>query len=371
MSTKRTIAHTSRTLLALTFIFSGVVKAIDPLGTVYKIEDYLKAFATMFGDGFMNLMPMASTAAACLILVECVLGVTMLLDIRTDWTSWIALLFYLVMTPLTLWIALTNPVSDCGCFGDAVVLTNWQTFFKNVVLLALVILLLCTKDSLHTYWKWTQALSITAGTIIAVLVLMGWTQRHLPLIDFRPYKIGNNIPELMEGGKAAVYDYLFIYEKDGVQQEFKADEVPSKEDGWQYVDRKETLVEEGVEAPIHDFELTRLEDGEDVTEDILGSSEPVTLIVMYDLRKSDKSLSHKVFSLIAADPAHTYLLTGSGSEDIDQWLEKAYNDETRMMAEQVICTADPVMLKTIVRANPGVMVVKDGTIIDKYNLRNR
>ena len=373
MQTKRVIAHVSRTLLAATFIFSGAVKAIDPLGTVYKIEDYLKAFATMFGDGFMGLLPMASTAAACLILVECVLGVTMLLDIRTEWTSWIALLFYLVMTPLTLWIALTNPVSDCGCFGDAVVLTNWQTFWKNVVLLSLVIMLLCTKSSLHTYWKGVYELSIVAATVIGVLVLMSWTQRHLPLMDFRPYKIGNNIPELMEGGKPAVYDYVFVYEKDGIEQEFRTDNLPSKEEGWRYVDPRDILVEEGIEAPIHDFELTRLEDGEDVTEDILSSAKPVTLIVMYDIMKSDPGLIDKMMSLILADPDHTYILTGSGSEAIEQWLSQSYVTESSHLGEieRAFCTADPVMLKTIVRANPGVMVVKEGVIIDKYNLRNR
>ena len=120
------IGSTARTLLALTFLFSGFVKAVDPLGTVYKIEDYLKAFGGLFTD----LLPLAGTAAVCLIAVEFVLGFCMLFNVRTNWTSWLSLAFYLVMTPLTLWIALTNPVTDCGCFGDALVLTNWQTFWK-------------------------------------------------------------------------------------------------------------------------------------------------------------------------------------------------------------------------------------------------
>ena len=366
-------AHGSRLIIAAVFLFSGFVKAVDPLGTVYKIEDYLKAFATMSGDWVMSLLPLATTAAACLILVECVLGVLLLFDVRTGWTSWLALLFYLVMTPLTLWIALTNPVSDCGCFGDAVVLTNWQTFWKNIVLLALVITLLCTKNRLHTHWSRRAELSFLAGTVIAVLALMGWTQTHLPLIDFRPYKIGNNIPELMEGGKPDVYDYVFIYEKDGVQQEFTADRTPSKEEGWTYIDRKDILVEKGVEAPIHDFELTRLEDGEDITDDILSSAEPVTLIVMYDIRKSDKTLTRKILDLVRANTGKVYILTGSGSEDIGEWLSQPSVTRSDILpqVEQAVCTADPVMLKTIVRANPGVMVVQNGIITDKYNLQNR
>ena len=145
----RIIAIIARTLLGATFIFSGVVKAIDPLGTTYKIEDYLKAF----GGFFTDLLPLAEPAAFTLIAVEFVLGVCLFLNIRTNWTSWLSLAFYCVMTPLTLYIALTNPVSDCGCFGDALVLTNWQTFWKNVVLVSLVIILLCTKKSLHQTWE--------------------------------------------------------------------------------------------------------------------------------------------------------------------------------------------------------------------------
>ena len=142
--TKHIIGSVARTLLAVTFLFSGFVKAVDPLGTVYKIEDYLKAF----GGFFTDLLPLAGAAAVCLILVEWLLGVCMLCNIRTQWISWIALVFYLFMTPLTLWIALTNPVSDCGCFGDALVLTNWQTFWKNVVFLSLVIVLLCCRKAI-------------------------------------------------------------------------------------------------------------------------------------------------------------------------------------------------------------------------------
>ena len=123
---KALIAGISRTLLGMVFVFSGAVKAIDPLGTVYKIEDYLKAF----GGFFIDFLPLAEIAAWSLIILELLLGICMLLNVRTNWTSWISFLFYCVMTPLTLYIALTNPVSDCGCFGDAVVLTNWQTFWK-------------------------------------------------------------------------------------------------------------------------------------------------------------------------------------------------------------------------------------------------
>ena len=192
----------ARTLLAFTFLFSGFVKAIDPQGTVYKIEDYLKAF----GGFFTDLMPMAGVAAVCLILLEWLLGWAMLLNVKTNWTSWIALLFYLVMTPLTLYIALTNPVSDCGCFGDALVLTNWQTFWKNIILLTLVIILLCCRKAIPQLFSWWAELCIALLALISGGLIMLYSYNHLPIIDFRPYKIGNNIPELMEIPEGAPHD---------------------------------------------------------------------------------------------------------------------------------------------------------------------
>ena len=219
------IGSVVRTLLALTFLFSGFVKAVDPLGTVYKIEDYLKAF----GGCFTDLLPLAGIAAVCLIGIEWLLGVCMLANIRTNITAWLSLVFYLFMTPLTCWIALTNPVSDCGCFGDALVLTNWQTFWKNVVLLALTITLLCCRKAIPQLWSWWMELCIVILGLSAVAGIMGYSYTHLPPLDFRPYKVGNNIPELMEipeGAPHDVYETTLIYEKDGIEQEFTLQNYP-------------------------------------------------------------------------------------------------------------------------------------------------
>ena len=224
MKMKNMLASIARTLLGVVFVFSGVVKAIDPLGTVYKIEDYLKAF----GGFFIDLLPMAEVAAWTLIIIELLLGVCMLLNVRTQWTSWIALLFYCVMTPLTLYIALTNPVSDCGCFGDAVVLTNRQTFGKNVVLIILAMVLVALRNSVHQLWRgWMEGV-IAMLTIAAAVAFMAWTKSHLPVMDFRPYKVGNHLPTLMEYPEDAevdVYEYSFVYEKDGVEQTFTLDNL--------------------------------------------------------------------------------------------------------------------------------------------------
>ena len=373
------LATIARTILGVVFIFSGAVKAIDPLGTVYKIEDYLKAF----GGFFTELMPMAEVAAWGLIALELLLGVAMLLNVRTQWTSWLALLFYLVMTPLTLYIALTNPVSDCGCFGDAIVLTNWQTFWKNVVLIVLAIILVALRKHVRQLWSNWMEMLLVALTILAAVVFMSWTRNHLPVKDFRPYKIGNHLPTLMEYPEDAepdVYEYAFVYEKDGVEQTFTLENYPKGDSTWTFVRQDSRLVKKGYEPPIHDLEILNA-NYEDLTWDILESEEPVTLVVMYDLKKADKSQIAKVEALasnlspFASSPdtlplqgeseGAFYILTGSGTDDIINFCL-----EYPTLSDYV-CTCDPVTLKTIVRANPGVIVLQNGIVIDKYNLRNR
>ena len=359
---KTIIAAICRTLLGVVFVFSGVVKAIDPLGTVYKIEDYLKAF----GGFFTDLLPMAEVAAWGLIILELLLGVCMVMNVRTKWTSWIALAFYCVMTPLTLYIALTNPVSDCGCFGDAVVLTNWQTFWKNVVLIILAIVLVGLRKSVHPLWSWWMEVVIAATTIAAAIAFMTWTKQHLPIADFRPYKIGNHLPTLMEYPEDAEpdqYEFSFVYAKDGVEQTFTLENYPKGDSTWTFVRQESKLIKKGYEPPIHDFEIMNA-DYEDITWDILESEEPVTLVVMYDLAKADKKQMAKVEALLDGE-AMGYILTGSGTDEII-----ALGLEYPSLSE-CVCTCDPVTLKTIVRANPGVIVLQNGVVIDKYNIRNR
>ena len=369
------IGSTSRTLLAITFLFSGFVKCVDPLGTVYKIEDYLKAF----GGWCTDLLPYAGIAAVCLIAFEFLLGVCLFANVRTKWTSWFTLLFMLVMTPLTLWIALTNPVSDCGCFGDALVLTNWQTFWKNIVLLVLVIVLLCCQKAIPQLWSWWAELIIALLGLGIAGGIMYYSYTHLPPMDFRPYKVGNHIPTLMEIPEEFVPDTTLItltYEKDGVQQKFDLTNYPKS--GWKFIDQVSipakkiykngelvgTMPVDG-KAPIHDFVIDNLYDG-DITEDILTSEEPVTLVVMYDLNKTDRKQLGKLMSIIHERP-NVYFLTGSGEDAIIEMAEELGWDEETTYA--TFCYTDPVTLKTIVRANPGMIVVQNGYVIEKHNFK--
>lgn len=384
----------ARTLLALTFLFSGFVKAVDPVGTVYKIQDYL----TAFGGVFTLLLPLATVAAVLLILTEWTLGVMMLCNIRTQWTAWLSLAFYLVMTPLTLYIALTNPISDCGCFGDALVISNWQTFWKNIVLTALVVVLLLTKKHIPQTFVWWAELGLVLIAIALAGGLMLYTHYHLPLIDFRPYKIGNNIPELMEIPEGAPHDeyaVTLIYEKDGVEQEFTLQDYPKGDSTWRFVDQRSKLVSKGYEPPIHDFELVDYE-GEDLTYDILDMDK-VVLTVMYDLDKADLRQIGKVVDLCQACEEQAvpfFILTSATDEQIYEFIADHIEpilDNTRGLTEvsqdaeamaelhdellnhwrMLFLNADGIMLKTIVRANPGVLVVEKGIITDKYNIRNR
>jgi uncharacterized membrane protein YphA (DoxX/SURF4 family) len=364
----------ARTLLGLTFIFSGFVKAVDPLGTVYKIEDYLNAF----GGFFTQLVPAAPYAACAVILFEFVLGVLLTFNVWTKVTSWLALAMMLVMTPLTLYLAITNPITDCGCFGDAIHLSNWATFGKNVVLLVLVAVLLWAKD--HLFATWVQPINILICVLAFCLCggLMTYSLLHLPPVDFRPYKIGNNIPELMvveipEDAPRDEYEYRFIYEKDGVQQEFTLDNYPKNDSSWVFVEQTSKLIKKGYEAPeppVHDFVLT-LTDEEtgdiyDMTDEIL-EQDSVTLAIMYKIEKASRKMVPKLnwlyeHSMETGMPF--YAVTGSGEREVEIW-------RAETGAEYPILSCDGITLKTIVRANPGIVVLHQGTVVDKYHLRNR
>lgn len=357
----------ARTLLALIFLFSGFVKAVDPLGTVYKIQDYLHEG---FGGVFQWAIPAAGVAAVCLITLEWLLGISMLLNVRTQWTSWITLLFYCIMTPLTLYIAIANPVSDCGCFGDALVITNWQTFWKNIILLLLSICFVICRKAIPELFSWWMEIIIALAALGSVAGIMGYSYTHLPQIDFRPYKVGNHIPTLMEipdDAEVDQYEITLIYAKDGKEQTFTLENYPKGDPEWTFVDQKSVLIKKGYVPPIHDFEIETLE-GDYITQDILESEEPVTLVVMYDLSKTDTTQLEKLMYMIHEYP-RVYFLTASGEEEIFAFAEELGLDEETTYS--TFCFTDPITLKTIVRANPGVIVVQNGTIIDKYNLKNR
>ena len=370
-----------RTLLALTFLFSGFVKSVDPLGTVYKVEDYLTAM------GLSGLLSIAGALAVLLIVVEWILGWMMLFNVRTKWTVWGALAFMLIMTPLTLWIAITGAVHDCGCFGDALVLTNWQTFWKNIVLLSLVLILLYCKKGIPQLFSWWAELGVVLIGLGITAGVMGYGYTHLPIIDFRPYKVGNNILELMEDGVAPKIDVFYTFEKDGELKEFLYMDRPDLQGDstWTFQFQETRVLDAGKEPTITDFRLESilwdsdsddesqvpkryiyLED--DLTYDILESEYPVTLIVMYDLSKRDRKQAARAVQLykdIKEQGGICFFLTGSGEEDLFAFAEETGIDINT--GSYLYMDATPI--KTIVRANPGVVVLQNGVVKEKHNMR--
>jgi len=349
-------------LLALTFILSGYVKAVDPLGTQYKLNDYLSVWHLR--DFVPDILILGASVAQSAL--EFIIGICLLFAIHRRIVSKLTLVIMAVMTALTLWLALANPISDCGCFGDALVLTNWQTFWKNVALLAAALIL----------WRWpkdmTRIISLSNQWIVfnysTVFILLTalWCLYDLPLFDFRPYHIGANIKqgmEIPEGAPQPQFETTFILEKDGERREFTADNYPDST--WTFIDSKTVQTAEGYTPPIHDFSIVT-EEGEDITEEVLTREGYVFLLISPHLENADDSQLDELNQIYEYSMQHGYpfyCLTASTGKAITHWQEMTG-------AEYPFCATDEITLKTIVRSNPGLLLLQKGTIIRKWSHNN-
>lgn len=348
----------ARIIFGLVFLFSGFVKAVDPLGTAYKISDYLEAFS------LTSLDFLAFPAALMLIAAEFTIGFNILFNVHLKATTWVASLFMLVMTPVTLYLAISNPISDCGCFGDAIVMSNWQTFYKNVVLcIILAIIALLQKQSR----PWLSNWGAWVVTLLPILISFGisiYCYNLLPILDFRPYKKGNNIIEGMQIPDDAPldkYETTFFYEKDGVEQAFTLDNYPAEDSTWTFVRQESKLIEQGFVPPIHDFSIVT-EDG-DITDLILEDAGYTLLVISHKVEKASTKNIKCVKSTIANAKK-------AGANVI--WLTSSYTDEiesfkTEYGINDTFGATDDITLKTIVRSNPGLVLIKDATIIEKWH----
>ena len=353
------VVNCCRFILGVTFVFSGFVKAVDPLGTCYKIQDYFTAF------GILQLMPdiVPLALSVFLAVMEFGVGMHLILGIRRRVTTLLALLIMLVMTPLTLYLALTNPISDCGCFGDALVLTNWQTFGKNVVLLICAVVVFMTPWNMIRFLTKKMEWTLSTYSVVFVFVLACYCLATLPIIDFRPYKIGNNIREGMEipeGSKPTVFDTRFIMEKEGERQTFMVDNYPDST--WTFVSAETIVVEKGYEPPIHDFVMESMETGEDITDEVLDDPGYTFLLVMHRTEEAEEGFIDLINELYDYSVEHGYgfyALSSSSAEAIEQWRD-------RTGAEYPFCIMDDITLKTMVRSNPGLMLIKNGVVLNKW-----
>ncbi len=347
-------------MLAALFIFSGFVKAVDPLGSFYKIQDYLTAFGII--SWFPAYLPLLF--AIVLSSAEFCVGVFLFFGVRRKIASTLALLLMGVMTPLTLYLALANPVSDCGCFGDAWVLTNWQTFGKNIVLLVAAIAVFRDRKLMFRFVTLKIEWMVSLYTLLFVFALSFYCLEYLPVLDFRPYKIGTNIKagmEIPEGAKPSVFESRFVLEKDGRRQEFTLDNYPDST--WTFVETRTVLKEKGYEPPIHDFSMISLGTGEDITDSVLSDKGYAFLLVAHRIEEADDSnidLINEIYDYSAEHGYGFHALTSSPDEEIGMWRE-------RTGAEYPFCQMDDITLKTIIRSNPGLLLIKDGTILNKWS----
>ena len=348
----------ARIIFGLVFLFSGFVKAVDPLGTAYKISDYLEAFS------LTSLDFLALPAALMLIAAEFTIGFNILFNVHLKATTWVASLFMLVMTPVTLYLAISNPISDCGCFGDAIVMTNWQTFYKNIVLcIILAIIALLQKQSRPWLSNW-GAWVVTLLPILISFAISIYCYNLLPILDFRPYKKGNNIIEGMqipEDDPLDKYETTFFYEKDGIEQAFTLDNYPAEDSTWTFVRQESKLIEQGYVPPIHDFSIVT-EDG-DITDLILEDAGYTLLVISHKVEKASTKNIKCVKSTITNAKkagANVIWLTSSFSDEIEEF-------KTQYGIEDTFGATDDITLKTIVRSNPGLVLIKDATVIEKWH----
>lgn len=358
--TKQTLlwmmVNVCRLLVAVTFIFSSIVKIIDPRGTEYKLQDYAEAFNLSF------LLPsyVPLVLAVLLAVVEFRIGINTLFGIRRRFTSWVTLLFMLVMTPLTLYIAIAEPVSDCGCFGDAWVLTGWQTFSKNVVLLAAAILLRVYPHKQTRLISRENQWLVSMYALLYSLVLAGYCIYRLPVIDFRPYHIGADVVKAMTPEGETQFETKFLMEKDGLRKLFTIDDYPDST--WTFIDTQTIQTGEAIHPQIDNLQIVTCQDGEDITEEILSAEGYKFFLVAPYLEMADDGYLDaytRLYDYAQKQGYPFYCLTASGQEAIQHW-----TDQTG--AEYPFCHTDAVTLKTMVRSNPGLILMKGSVVVAKW-----
>ena len=349
-----------RIIVALTFIFSGFVKAIDPIGLQYKLQDYLGAI------GIPGFLPdwMLLIMAVLLAAVEFCMGIFLLFAIQRRLISKLIVVFMSIMTLITVWLVVANPVKDCGCFGDALHLTNPETLVKNIILLGCSIVIMRRPLAMFRFISESNQWIVINYTIVFIFVCSGLSLYYLPLFDFRPYRIGTNIPRGMEIPKDAeqpLFETTFIMEKGGQRKEFTLNDYPDST--WKFIDSKTVQVKEGYIPPIHDFSVADRKTGKDLTDSVLRHKGYTFLLIAPYLERADDSNFGDIDQLYEYAQTYNipfYCLTASTAKAIQRW-----RDITG--AEYPFCITDETTLKTIVRSNPGLLLLKDGTIINKWS----
>lgn len=351
------LVHISRLFVGILFIISGLIKLNDPLGFSYKLQEY-------FSTDVLNipfLEPYALAISVFVVVVEVVLGVFLLIGYKPKFTVWSLLAMIVFFTFLTFYSAYFDKVKDCGCFGDALKLTPWESFTKDVVLLVLILVLFFGLKHIKPIFK------ALPNTIIALLsfIFSLWfgyhVLMHLPAKDFRAYKIGNNLMDEMnipDDAKKPVIEYTWKFKVNGEEQEFVTNGSYPNVEGGEYIDVTTKEIDPGFIPAIQDFSIES--EDEDLTTYFL-EKENLVIVAMYNVyyAEADGLAKLKDFTDKAIKNGYTVIGLSASGEDAKQQLKTDYkfNFETYLCDEKVV--------KTIVRANPGIVILKKGTVVNK------
>ncbi len=348
----------SRIFVGILFIISGLIKLNDPVGFSFKLEEY-------FSQGVLDLpflMPMALGISIFVVIVEVLLGVLLLIGFKPKFTVWSLLLMIVFFTFLTFYSAYFNKVTDCGCFGDAVKLTPWESFTKDIILLVLILMLFFGRKYIKPLFASKINWVITGVATIACVLFANHVLNHLPSVDFRPYKIGANIQEGMsvpENAPKAIYEYAWRFKVNGEDQIVVTNGEYPKVDG-EFIDVETTEIQKGYEPPIHDFTIER--EGQDMASEIL-EEDNLVMVIAYDLAKSNNDFFSEVATVTSKAKEKGYTVVGMSASNNEQAtaLKRKYNLDFDFYF------TDETTLKTIVRSNPAILVLKKGTIIQKVH----
>lgn len=345
------IALVARTLVGVLFIFSGLIKVNDPVGTAIKLEEYFEVFSADISSFFLVFIPYALFLSVFLSVLEVILGLAILLWYRSRTTVWILLLMIIFFTFLTFYSAYFNKVTDCGCFGDAIKLTPWQSFIKDIILLLLILVLFFTKDAFRPLLS-PRAGNIVMGlfTVINIAIAI-YAIQYLPFIDFRAYKIGTDIPVSMQ--PSAPLRYQYIMAKDGKEHTF--DSYPT-DDSYEYVAME--LVNPEAQAKITDYNVWNNE-GDFTEESFKGNK---LLVVIFNADKANTKHLQEINALVSElrDAIEPWVLTAS-----DEATFEAFRHEHQLAMPYFY--GDATVLKTMIRTNPGLILMQDGVVKGKWS----
>ncbi|MBX2956517.1 MAG: DoxX family membrane protein [Cyclobacteriaceae bacterium] len=347
----------SRFFVGGLFIFSGLIKLNDPVGTEIKLEEYFEVFSADFGSFFQLFIPYALPIGLILVVLEVVLGVAVLINYRMRLTTTVLLVLIIFFTFLTGYSAILNKVTDCGCFGDAIKLTPWQSFYKDLILIVFILHLFWYRKSYDSVLRSRAGHAVMAGVTIISFFLGIYAIRHLPFIDFRAYKIGNNIPEQMKLPPNAKRDSVvmtFIYEHAGAKKELTMDQLGQVDSTYTFVDRIDKVVRQGDRPKIIDYRVESAE-GENFTQQTFDGVK--LLIVTYNVKDASVKNAESISKLIREleGKAEAVILTSSSAVDVE-----AFRHEHQWAAPYYF--ADATVLKTIIRSNPGLTLWVNGTV---------